>query len=138
MPGGLHGHIGPQLPVGPMATGTVEAPAIAWITGPLCTPVCQNVRVGRLLLVRHAQSVWNAAGRWQGWSDAPLSELGMDQARLAGQALSADGVMAGIVAASDLARAAVTAELIAFELEYEKRWSSTPICGSRILAIGTA
>jgi broad specificity phosphatase PhoE len=44
----------------------------------------------------------------------------MDQARLAGQALSAAGVVAGIVAASDLARARVTAEVIAFELEYEK------------------
>jgi broad specificity phosphatase PhoE len=76
--------------------------------------------VGRILLVRHAQSVWNAAGRWQGWSDAPLSELGVDQARLAGQALSAAGVEAGLVAASDLARARVTAELIAFELEYDQ------------------
>jgi broad specificity phosphatase PhoE len=77
-------------------------------------------RVGRLLIIRHAQSIWNAAGRWQGWSDAPLSELGVDQARLAGQALAAADVVPDIMAASDLARARVTAELIAFELEYEK------------------
>jgi broad specificity phosphatase PhoE len=76
--------------------------------------------VGRLLILRHAQSVWNAAGRWQGWSDAPLSELGTDQARLAGRALAAAGVVADLVAASDLARARATAELLAFELEYEK------------------
>jgi glucosyl-3-phosphoglycerate phosphatase len=76
--------------------------------------------VGRLLIIRHAQSVWNAAGRWQGWSDAPLSELGIEQARLAGQALAAADVVPEIVAASDLARARVTAKLVAFELEYEK------------------
>jgi broad specificity phosphatase PhoE len=76
--------------------------------------------VGRLLIIRHAQSIWNAAGRWQGWSDAPLSELGVDQARLAGQALAASGVVPELMAASDLARARVTAELMAFELEYEK------------------
>jgi glucosyl-3-phosphoglycerate phosphatase len=76
--------------------------------------------VGRLLIIRHAQSVWNAAGRWHGWSDAPLSELGVDQARLAGQALAAADVVPEIVAASDLARARVTAELVAFELEHEK------------------
>jgi len=74
--------------------------------------------VGRLLVIRHAQSVWNAAGRWQGWSDAPLSELGIEQAGLAGQALGAAGVQPDLVAASDLTRARDTAELIAFELDY--------------------
>lgn len=44
----------------------------------------------------------------------------MDQARLAGQALAGAGVVPELMAASDLARARVTAELIAFELEYEK------------------
>lgn len=76
--------------------------------------------MGRLLIIRHAQSIWNAAGRWQGWSDAPLSELGTDQARLAGQALASTGVVPDLVAASDLARARLTAELLAFELEYEQ------------------
>jgi broad specificity phosphatase PhoE len=83
-------------------------------------PVCQDVSVRRLLIIRHAQSIWNAAGRWQGWSDAPLSDLGTEQARLAGQALAAAGVVPDVVAASDLARARRTAELIAYELEYEK------------------
>ena len=34
----------------------------------------------RLLLVRHGESEWNAAGRWQGWADPPLSEMGLTQA----------------------------------------------------------
>src|SRR4051794_39200326 len=36
----------------------------------------EAVTVTRLLLVRHAQSEWNATGRWQGAADPPLSELG--------------------------------------------------------------
>ena len=30
----------------------------------------------RVLVVRHGQSEWNAAGRWQGQADPPLSDLG--------------------------------------------------------------
>lgn len=82
--------------------------------------VCEDGRMGRLLLVRHAQSVWNAAGRWQGWSDAPLSELGMEQATRAGKYLAGQGLQAGEVACSDLARARLTAELIAEQLGYQR------------------
>jgi glucosyl-3-phosphoglycerate phosphatase len=76
--------------------------------------------VGRLLVIRHAQSTWNAAGRWQGWSDPPLSEIGAEQARLAGQALAAAGVLPSLMASSDLARARRTAELIALETGFEQ------------------
>jgi probable phosphoglycerate mutase len=65
----------------------------------------------RLLVVRHAQSTWNAAGLWQGWADPPLSALGEEQARLAGaqaRSLSFDAV-----ASSDLRRARRSAELAA-------------------------
>jgi len=72
----------------------------------------------RLLLARHAQSVWNAEGRWQGWSDAPLSALGAEQAHMAGKALAAAGVQPALVASSDLVRASRTAQIIADELGY--------------------
>jgi broad specificity phosphatase PhoE len=36
----------------------------------------------RLWLIRHAQSVWNASGRWQGQADPPLSAHGRQQAEL--------------------------------------------------------
>ncbi|MDQ2729548.1 MAG: histidine phosphatase family protein [Actinomycetota bacterium] len=45
--------------------------------------------MARILLVRHAQSEWNALGRWQGWADPPLSPLGRHQAEQAGRHLSA-------------------------------------------------
>ena len=66
----------------------------------------------RVLLVRHGQSEWNAAGRWQGQADPPLSDVGRAQARSAARSLGAlDAVFA-----SDLQRATETAAIIAGEL----------------------
>ena len=62
-------------------------------------------------MVRHAQSAWNAAGRWQGWADPPLSPLGEAQARQAARRLCA--VAPASVVASDLERARRTAEIVA-------------------------
>jgi len=65
--------------------------------------------VVRLLLLRHGESTWNAAGRWQGRADPPLSTTGVAQARAAAGALTGiDGVWC-----SDLLRARQTAELCA-------------------------
>ena len=63
----------------------------------------------RLLLVRHGESEWNAAGRWQGQADPPLSDLGRRQA------VAAAGVVGAVdaVFASPLQRALETATLIA-------------------------
>jgi len=66
----------------------------------------------RVLLVRHGQSEWNAAGRWQGQADPPLSDVGRAQARVAARALGA----VDAIFASDLQRAAETAAIISGEL----------------------
>jgi broad specificity phosphatase PhoE len=66
----------------------------------------------RLLLVRHGESEWNAIGRWQGWADPPLSELGARQATVAARAVGA----VDAVVASDLERAHRTAAIIAHEI----------------------
>ena len=66
----------------------------------------------RLLLVRHGESEWNASGRWQGWADPELTELGMRQAKVAATAVGA----VDAIVASDLRRAATTAEIIAAEI----------------------
>ena len=65
----------------------------------------------RLLLVRHAQSTWNAQERWQGWADPPLSALGERQAAEAATRLAGLGL--GSAVASDLERARRTAEILA-------------------------
>ena len=38
---------------------------------------------GTVWLIRHAESEWNAAGRWQGLADPPLSARGRGQAAAA-------------------------------------------------------
>ncbi len=65
---------------------------------------------GELILIRHAQSEWNAAGRWQGHADPPLSALGEEQALKLAAELA--GERADRLFASDLRRALQTAEPI--------------------------
>src|ERR671916_1575811 len=69
--------------------------------------------MARMLLVRHGQSTWNAAGRWQGWADPPLTDLGRAQAEAAAPAAAP----VDAVVSSDLERARVTAELMAAALD---------------------
>jgi broad specificity phosphatase PhoE len=67
-----------------------------------------------LYLVRHGETDWNAAGRWQGHTDIALNENGRAQARVAAERLRPIA-LAGI-ASSDLSRARETAEIIAATL----------------------
>jgi probable phosphoglycerate mutase len=71
-----------------------------------------------LILVRHGQSEWNEAGRWQGQADPPLTPFGERQARDIAEHVS-DIVGAAAttsVVSSDLVRAHVTATTIATRL----------------------
>ena len=65
----------------------------------------------QVLLLRHAQSAWNAAGRWQGWADPPLSDAGVEEAAAFAADLELDVITAAV--ASDLSRARQTASIIA-------------------------
>jgi probable phosphoglycerate mutase len=64
----------------------------------------------RILLVRHGETDWNAAGRIQGHSDTPLNAAGRLQARRAAQRLAREPIRA--LYSSDLARAFETAAII--------------------------
>lgn len=74
-----------------------------------------------LYLIRHAQSTWNADGRWQGQADPPLSPAGIVQARLLAERFP--DVHVSHVVSSDLVRARETAAPFAarFGLEVEVR-----------------
>ncbi len=65
----------------------------------------------RLLLVRHGESEWNAAGRLQGQADPPLSNLGRHQAARAAARLVDEPIDA--IVSSDLVRASATARALA-------------------------
>ncbi len=66
-------------------------------------------------MLRHGESEWNAAGRWQGWEDVGLTANGEAQALARARTLAGTGAFAAVVA-SDLVRAARTASLIASHL----------------------
>jgi len=68
------------------------------------------VTATRFVLIRHGESTWNAAGRWQGRGDPPLSDRGRAQAQRLAAGLAREGIE--VVVASDLARAAETAAIL--------------------------
>jgi broad specificity phosphatase PhoE len=70
-----------------------------------------------LLLVRHGETDWNAAGRWQGQRDVPLNATGRAQAFALAARLRGEGLRA--IATSDLCRARGTAEIVGEALGLE-------------------
>lgn len=68
----------------------------------------------RVAMVRHGQTDWNLAGRIQGATDVPLNRTGIEQAHATAESLR--GQDWGLMLASPLERARVTAEIIAAEL----------------------
>jgi 2,3-bisphosphoglycerate-dependent phosphoglycerate mutase len=68
------------------------------------------MKATRILLIRHGETDWNAAGRLQGHSDTPLNATGREQARRAAQRLAPEPVQG--LYSSDLARAFETATII--------------------------
>lgn len=70
----------------------------------------------KLLLIRHGQSVANTEGRLQGQFDSPLTERGRDQARALTRRLAREDWSLSAIYASDLSRAAETAEILAATL----------------------
>lgn len=45
----------------------------------------------RLVLLRHGESLWNKENRFTGWTDVPLTEQGIKEAKKAGQVLKKEG-----------------------------------------------
>lgn len=75
-------------------------------------------------LVRHGETEWNAAGRYQGAKDSPLTERGCQQAREIGRKLASiyKGGSPFLAYVSPLGRAAQTAALIAESLPLDIRF----------------
>ena len=69
-----------------------------------------------LVLARHGQSDWNAKNLFTGWRDPDLTELGVEEARIAGERLRARGFIFDVAFTSALTRAQRTCDLILEEL----------------------
>jgi 2,3-bisphosphoglycerate-dependent phosphoglycerate mutase len=60
---------------------------------------------GKLILVRHGQSIWNVENLFTGWHDVDLSEAGRVEARSAGQQILQENLSIDIAFTSVLKRA---------------------------------
>jgi 2,3-bisphosphoglycerate-dependent phosphoglycerate mutase len=70
-----------------------------------------------LVLLRHGQSTWNQENRFTGWTDVPLSELGVEEARAAGRLLKSEGYVFDYAFTSVLKRAIKTLWLALEEMD---------------------
>jgi 2,3-bisphosphoglycerate-dependent phosphoglycerate mutase len=59
----------------------------------------------QLVLLRHGESTWNLENRFTGWTDVPLTDTGVTQAREAGRLLRAEGFEFDLAYTSVLKRA---------------------------------
>ena len=69
-----------------------------------------------LVLVRHGQSMWNLENKFTGWTDVPLSDQGIKEAKEAGIVLKEKGFTFDAAFSSVLKRANDTLDYILNEL----------------------
>ena len=67
--------------------------------------------IGRLILLRHGQSQWNAKNLFTGWVDVALSSQGEAEAKRAGELLKEKNLLPDLLHTSLLTRAIHTAEI---------------------------
>jgi len=71
----------------------------------------------KLVLLRHGESTWNKENRFTGWTDVPLSEKGVEEAREAGRLLREAGFTFDIAYTSVLKRAIKTLWIVLEEMD---------------------
>ena len=67
--------------------------------------------IGKLILLRHGESEWNAKNLFTGWVDVALSEKGRAEAKRGGELLAARNILPDIVHTSLLRRAISTSQI---------------------------
>jgi len=116
-----------RLPLSPQARTAVAASIAAPIAALTLSPtaplllgraleeprVAAPPRVGRLVVVRHGESLWNEENRFTGWADVPLTSRGAEQAVRAAELILAEpSFKADLVYTSQLSRSVDTADII--------------------------
>ncbi len=76
--------------------------------------------MSKVYMVRHGQTLFNVLRRKQGWCDSPLTELGIEQARRAGEWFVAQSIAFDHVYSSTSERCCDTCELIVPGQPYER------------------
>lgn len=72
---------------------------------------------GKLVMVRHGQSVWNLENLFTGWTDVDLTPQGLEEARQAGRLLKAEGFEFDLAFTSVLKRAIRTLWVVLDEMD---------------------
>ena len=70
-----------------------------------------------IVLIRHGESAWNKENRFTGWTDVPLSEKGVEEAKAAGRLLRQEGFAFDLAFTSVLKRAIKTLWLALEEMD---------------------
>tara|TARA_Y100000310_G_scaffold241784_1_gene245897 strand:+ start:61949 stop:62695 length:747 start_codon:yes stop_codon:yes gene_type:complete len=73
----------------------------------------------KLVLLRHGESTWNKANKFTGWTDVPLTEKGIEEAKESGQVLKKEGYTFDVVFTNVLERATKTTEIVLKEIGLE-------------------
>lgn len=71
----------------------------------------------KVVLIRHGESAWNKENRFTGWTDVPLSEKGVEEAKEAGRLLKQEGFVFDMAFTSVLKRAIKTLWLTLEEMD---------------------
>ena len=66
----------------------------------------------RIVLLRHGESIWNRENRFTGWTDVDLTDVGVQEAAAAGEALKAEGFAFARAYTSYLKRAVKTLDTV--------------------------
>ena len=72
-----------------------------------------------LCFLRHGQSTWNRDNRFIGWTDTPLTDDGVLEARVAGKMLRSSGIMFDEIHTSLLRRSIRTVNMVLMEMGQE-------------------
>ncbi len=73
--------------------------------------------MAQLVLLRHGQSTWNLENVFTGWTDVPLSEKGVEEAKAGGQIMKEEGLAFDVAHTSLLKRAINTLHLALHEMD---------------------
>lgn len=76
-----------------------------------------EVIMHKIVLIRHGESEWNKENRFTGWTDVPLSEKGISEAKAAGRLMLEEGLTFDIAFTSVLKRAIKTLWLALEEMD---------------------
>lgn len=79
------------------------------------------------MIIRHGFSTWNEKNLFTGWVDVPLSDIGRQEARRAGQVINESGFVPDVLFTSVLERAIDTADIVLAEagiadIETHRSW----------------